>query len=639
MTYFLHYNNVNECSIQNGGCQHSCANTEGGYLCSCQSGFKLHPNGRDCIQSQLCIPLRVPPLASLSCQGSAGAQREQRCTMRCKSKSRFISLPRQEVSLTCGPSTQYEWLVNGGNASVPTCSEKEAPLSYKRKARLALIMRKCEFSNSSLEDLRSHLSSVLRGQKRYKCKKKCQVNSVNITCGTRIKKLKRLVRSRREEIVTLEMEIQMNSKSPTKSCDIACMSVRTSKRFKRSFRKMKKAVRQKKFQIRYEGKEYWALKKSFKVDKRTEEACGPGYALVNKLCVACSLGTYYDQKSGRCQACGAGSYQNREGKLRCKSCGGDVVTGPPGAVSRKQCTELCAPGFFSPNGSVPCQACPAGTYQPQAGRTSCVSCGRGMATIRPNASSFAHCRAREVCRPGHRYDLSQGVCEPCPVGAYQERSGQNYCAQCPGDTSTDQPASTSAQQCKDHDCGEYMGQFYGIIRSPNYPGQYPNNVNCVWTIKPEKRRRILIIIPDIHLSDEDDCGDVLVMRKSKSPYSRTTYETCVSRNTPIAFTARSKKLWIQFKSDGNKTAGGFSIPFVAYNEEYHSLIENIVKDGRLYSSYQHQQIFKNRQLLHALLEVIATPYNYLKYANVSRSMFPDSFFRFLTPKVRDFFYD
>ena len=57
----------------------------------------------------------------------------------------------------------------------------------------------------------------------------------------------------------------------------------------------------------------------------------------------------------------------------------------------------------------------------------------------------------------------------------------------------------------------------------------------------------------------------------ESPNSRSTYETCVTRNTPIAFTARSKKLWIQFKSDGNNTSGGFSIPFVAYNGEPHGL--------------------------------------------------------------------
>ncbi|XP_012943856.1 signal peptide, CUB and EGF-like domain-containing protein 2 [Aplysia californica] len=127
------------------------------------------------------------------------------------------------------------------------------------------------------------------------------------------------------------------------------------------------------------------------------------------------------------------------------------------------------------------------------------------------------------------------------------------------------------------------------------------------------------------------------MRKSKSLYSQNTFETCESRHRPIAFTARSKKLWIQFKSNGNHTASGFSIPFVTYNEEYESLIEDIVRDGRLYSSKQHQQIFKDRELLTALLEVIATPYNYLKYAYVSHTMFPESFFRLLTPKVRRFF--
>ena len=52
---------------------------------------------------------------------------------------------------------------------------------------------------------------------------------------------------------------------------------------------------------------------------------------------------------------------------------------------------------------------------------------------------------------------------------------------------------------------------------------------------------------------------------SESPYSRLTNEFCTTRSSPIAFTARSRKLWIQFKSDQNNTAGGFSIPFVAYN--------------------------------------------------------------------------
>lgn len=51
----------------------------------------------------------------------------------------------------------------------------------------------------------------------------------------------------------------------------------------------------------------------------------------------------------------------------------------------------------------------------------------------------------------------------------------------------------------------------------------------------------------------------------ESPYSVTTYEACKSSSHPIAFTARSKRLWMQFKSNENNTAGGFQIPFVTYN--------------------------------------------------------------------------
>lgn len=39
---------VDECSENNGGCQHECRNTVGSYECSCHNGFTLHENGHDC---------------------------------------------------------------------------------------------------------------------------------------------------------------------------------------------------------------------------------------------------------------------------------------------------------------------------------------------------------------------------------------------------------------------------------------------------------------------------------------------------------------------------------------------------------------------------------------------------------------
>ncbi|KAK4882987.1 hypothetical protein RN001_006306 [Aquatica leii] len=39
---------MDECAVNNGGCQHECINTLGSYTCACHNGFTLHENGRDC---------------------------------------------------------------------------------------------------------------------------------------------------------------------------------------------------------------------------------------------------------------------------------------------------------------------------------------------------------------------------------------------------------------------------------------------------------------------------------------------------------------------------------------------------------------------------------------------------------------
>lgn len=66
----------------------------------------------------------------------------------------------------------------------------------------------------------------------------------------------------------------------------------------------------------------------------------------------------------------------------------------------------------------------------------------------------------------------------------------------------------------DRRCGGVFKKYQGFIESPNWPGQYPINVECTWTITPEKGRRILVVIPEMYIATQDKCGDKLVMRKS-----------------------------------------------------------------------------------------------------------------------------
>lgn len=308
-----------------------------------------------------------------------------------------------------------------------------------------------------------------------------------------------------------------------------------------------------------------------------------------------------------------------------------------GARNISECGGQCMAGQHSLDGFIPCVSCPLGSYQPEAGRTSCFPCGGNLVTKHTSAVSFQQCETKVQCSPGHYYNTSTHRCIRCPMGAYQVEFGQNYCTACPGNTTTDFDGSTNIMQCKNRHCGGELGDFTGYIESPNYPGDYPANVECTWTINPPPKRRILIVVPEIFLPIEDECGDYLVMRKSSLSNSVTTYETCQTYERPIAFTSRSKRLWIQFKSNEGNSGKGFQVPYVTYDEDYQELIEDIVRDGRLYASENHQEILKDKKLMKALFDVLAHPQNFFNYtAQESREMFPKSFIRFLRSKVLRF---
>ena len=57
----------------------------------------------------------------------------------------------------------------------------------------------------------------------------------------------------------------------------------------------------------------------------------------------------------------------------------------------------------------------------------------------------------------------------------------------------------------------------GILESPNFPGEYPAGAECHWRVRPNRNRRVLVIISSIHL--DDSCGDLLTIRKTGRVFS------------------------------------------------------------------------------------------------------------------------
>ncbi|XP_070130838.1 signal peptide, CUB and EGF-like domain-containing protein 2 isoform X7 [Equus caballus] len=474
---FTHCGDTNECSINNGGCQQVCVNTVGSYECQCHSTYKLHWNKKDCVEEKGVLPTSVSPHVSLHCGKSGGGER---CFLRCHSGIHLSSGLQEAYSVTCGSSS---------------------PLRSKQQK-----------SNDSAF-----------GEKHSSVKESFRYANLTCSSGKQVPGAPGRPSATKEMFITIEFELETNQKEVTASCDLSCLVKRTEKRLRKAIRTLRKAAHREQFHLQLSGMDLDVAKKAPRTSERRVESCAVGQGHVGNQCVSCRAGTYYDGAQERCILCPNGTFQNEEGQITCEPCPRPDNPGPlktPEAWNASDCGGLCQPGEYSADGFTPCQPCALGTFQPEAGRTSCFPCGGGLPTKHLGATSFQECETRVQCSPGHFYNTTTHRCIRCPAGTYQPEFGKNSCVSCPGNTMTDFDGSTNITQCK---------------------------------------------------------------------------------------------------------------------KDYQELIEDIVRDGRLYASENHQEILKDKKLIKALFDVLAHPQNYFKYtAQESREMFPRSFIRLLRSKVSRF---
>ncbi|XP_063738154.1 signal peptide, CUB and EGF-like domain-containing protein 2 isoform X4 [Eleginops maclovinus] len=652
------------CNHGNGGCQHTCEDTENGPICRCHVRYTLQPDKRSCIERDEAttesadhnttsfteVDKRVKRrLLMETCAVNNGG-----CDCTCKDTSTGVrcSCPvgftLQPDGKTCKDIDECE-LHNGGCEHFCRNTIGSFECNCRKGFKLLTDERSCQdIDECYFERTCDHTCVNSPGGFQCLCNKgytmyglahcgdinECSVNNGGCEQGCEN------TMGGFECFCHPGYKLHWNKKDCiAESCDLNCVRRRSEKRLRKTIRTLRKSINREQFHLHFAGSDY-ELAKTLGKPAELPGHCGVGQVLMARKCVSCSVGTYYDGDQGRCVLCPAGTYQDEEAQTSCEVCPrpeGREVSKMVGAQNMSQCGGQCSPGQYSHDGFTPCLPCPLGTYQPEVGRTTCFSCGGNLITKRIGAGTFQECETKVQCSPGHYYNTSTHRCIRCPMGTYQGEFGQNYCVTCPGNTTTDFDGSTNIMQCKNRHCGGQLGDFTGFIESPNYPGNYPANVECTWTINPPPKRRILIVVPEIFLPIEDECGDYLVMRKSSLSNSVTTYETCQTYERPIAFTSRSKRLWIQFRSNEGNSGKGFQVPYVTYDEDYQELIEDIVRDGRLYASEHHQEILKDKKLMMALFDVLAHPQNFFNYtAQESREMFPKSFIRFLRSKVLRF---
>jgi len=195
-------------------------------------------------------------------------------------------------------------------------------------------------------------------------------------------------------------------------------------------------------------------------------------------CNACPKGTFQDlQGQSGCKSCSLGSYASGFASTQCSICGIGSYSDVLGALTCKQ----CAPRKYGlTNGalseSAGCGWCPAGTYQPGHGHSSCIPCDAGTVSLEGSlectpcgAGTFANAATAScVSCPGGTYQSLEGQtsCIPCPTGKASAQ-GASECTPCPAGTFPDE-TSESCQPCHDNLIG-FNDACYGTMDFEDCP--------------------------------------------------------------------------------------------------------------------------------------------------------------------------
>ncbi|KAF2368216.1 EGF-like domain, partial [Trinorchestia longiramus] len=109
--------------------------------------------------------------------------------------------------------------------------------------------------------------------------------------------------------------------------------------------------------------------------------------------------------------------------------------------------------------------------------------------------------------------------------------------------------------------GTIRGLQHGSLSSPGYPGNYPNNRNCSWTISTDPGKRLLFHFATLAIETHPNCSfDRLEIRDGLLPTSPLLQQYCTS-GSPAPLRTSGSEASILFVTDQSETDAGFHISF------------------------------------------------------------------------------
>lgn len=115
--------------------------------------------------------------------------------------------------------------------------------------------------------------------------------------------------------------------------------------------------------------------------------------------------------------------------------------------------------------------------------------------------------------------------------------------------------------CKEGGCKHEIDAPHGTISSPNYPNNYPKEIDCVWRFRTTPGHRVVLKFSTFEIEDDQECAyDYVTIYDGDTADSFTLGLLCGSR-IPYPITASTNDLFMAFKSDDNVQRKGFTAAF------------------------------------------------------------------------------
>lgn len=113
-------------------------------------------------------------------------------------------------------------------------------------------------------------------------------------------------------------------------------------------------------------------------------------------------------------------------------------------------------------------------------------------------------------------------------------------------------------------CGGKM-RHSGRLESPNYPSQYPGQMECVWEISVAPGFQVALKFQSFEIEKHDNCSyDFIEMRDGAS---KELIGRFCGFDVPPNLTSRSNRMLVRFLSDGSVEKTGFTATFIKEVDE------------------------------------------------------------------------